>query len=392
MNDMMAGDNAELRDTFAYVSEIEHRLRSTAALLSISENTLRATLSESGIEVRRANQENPNAPAVRLFDLPSIFEIAKWRRTKKQSKTLDGQKPVVIAVEVIKGGTGKSTSTCEVAVQLQLQGLSCLIIDVDIQANLTQLFGYESDLEPSEAELFGLSQEAIITGTFATLCAPFADRQAAKVDARSIIKLPFGQAGPALIPSDTYFGDLEQSIAKSGGPRELTFKRFFEASARGDVLGLDVSDYDVILFDCPPSVSFVSTNAIAAADVIIAPVKMESFSVKGLSRLVGEMNYLAASYPGILKKAELIILPTFFSMNVPRIGRMQEKINRYRENLAPCSISQSEEFPKAIEHYLPLTLLKPTCQGVKEYRVFVDHLIKRIQSVSRAKGGADRKG
>ncbi len=97
MNDMMAGDNAELRDTFAYVSEIEHRLRSTAALLSISENTLRATLSESGIEVRRANQENPNAPAVRLFDLPSIFEIAKWRRTKKQSKTLDGQKPVVIA-------------------------------------------------------------------------------------------------------------------------------------------------------------------------------------------------------------------------------------------------------------------------------------------------------
>ena len=378
-----------LRTTYAYLSKIEHRLKSAAALLSVSENTLRTTLTESEIEIRRANQDNPNAPAVRLFDLPTIFAIAEYRRTKKLSKSLEGKKPVIIAVEIIKGGTAKSTTACEVGVQLQLQGLKVLLIDIDIQANLTQLMGYEADLSEEEAEAYDLSEEAIVKGTFATICAPLVDRQARTVDANTVIKYPFGPSGPALIPSDTYFGDLEQSIAKSTGPRELFFQRVFNESMAGRLPGLDISDFDVVIFDCPPSVSFVATNAIAAADIIVAPVKMESFSVKGLSKLVSEMNSLASVYPNNIKNAELVILPTYYSTNLPRVGRMQERLSQYRDHISPSSISQSEEFPKAIEMYLPLTLTKPTCQPVKEYRMFVDYLIKKIQTVSKAKEQAD---
>lgn len=375
----------QLRPTFAYVSGVEHRLKSAAALLGISENTLRTTLTESGIEVRRANQENPNAPAVRLFDLQTIFAIAEYRRTKKLTKGPEGKKPIVIAVEIIKGGTAKTTTTCEVAIQLQLQGLKVLVIDIDIQANLTQLMGYEADLSEDEAESFGLTKEAIVNGTFATICAPVIERNARPVDASAVIKYPFGPSGPALIPSDTYFGDLENSIAKSSGPRELVFQRFFSESIAGRVPGLNVSDFDVVLFDCPPNVSFVATNAIACADIIVAPVKMESFSVKGLSKLVSEMNLLASTYPSNVSNPELVILPTYFSTNLPRVGRMQEKLAQYRDFTSPSSISQSEEFPKAIENYLPLTLTKPTCQPVKEYRMFVDFLIKKIFAVSKAK-------
>ena len=157
----------------------------------------------------------------------------------------------------------------------------------------------------------------------------------------------------------------------------------------GRLPGLDISDFDVVIFDCPPSVSFVATNAIAAADIIVAPVKMESFSVKGLSKLVSEMNSLASVYPNNIKNAELVILPTYYSTNLPRVGRMQERLSQYRDHISPSSISQSEEFPKAIEMYLPLTLTKPTCQPVKEYRMFVDYLIKKIQTVSKAKEQAD---
>ena len=382
---------AELRSTFAYVDSIEHRLKSTAALLSISENTLRTTLADSGIEVRRANQANPTAPAVRLFDLPSIFAIAEWRRQKKLTKGIEGKRPVVIAIDIIKGGTAKFTTACEVGVQLQLQGLKVLLIDIDIQANLTQLMGYEADLSDDEAEAYGLTQDAIIKGTFATICAPLIDRMARTVSAAEVIKYPFGPAGPALIPSDTYFGDLEQAIAKSSGPRELFFQRVFEASAQGRIPGLNITDFDVVLFDCPPSVSFVATNAIAAADIILAPVKMESFAVKGLSKLVSEMNALRTVYPSNIGNTELVILPTYYSTNLPRVGRMQERLNQYRDHIAPCSISQSEEFPKTIENYLPLTITKPTCAAVKEYRMFVDFLIKKIHAVAKAKEQAHAK-
>ena len=382
---------AEPRSTFAHVNAIEHRLKATAALLSVSENTLRTMLTESGIEVRRANEVNPAAPAIRIFDLPSIFKLAEWRRNKKVGKATEGKKPVVIAIEIIKGGTAKSTSCAEIGVQLQLLGFKTLLLDIDIQANLTQLMGYEADLSADEAAAHNLTQEAIVHGTFATICAPFAERRPLTVDASSVIKYPFGPFGPAVIPSDTFFGDLERAIEKSAGPRELTFKRFFEASMRGEVPGLNVADFDVILFDCPPSISLVSTNAIAAADIIVAPVRMESFAVKGLSRLVSEMNALTEAYRGQIKIGEMIVLPTFYSTNVLRIGRMHDKLNMYRENLSPQSIDQSEEFPKSIELYLPLTLLKPTCDAVKQYRVFVDHLVKKIQAITKVKVLAESK-
>jgi chromosome partitioning protein len=375
----------ELRSTFAFVDAVEHRLRAVASLLSISENTLRTSLSECGINIRRANSVNTALPAVRIFDLPTIFEIAAWRRNKKLSKGLEGKRPIVMAVEIIKGGVGKTTTACEVAVQLQLQGLRVLAIDIDIQANLSQLFGYESDLEADEASSYNLNQDAIVSGTFATLCAPIAMRSTQRVDARSVMKYPFGPFGPALIPADTYFGDLEKTIEKSAGPRELVFQRFFAESMEGKVPGLNVSDFDIVIFDCPPNVSFVASNAIACADIVIAPVKMESFSVKGLAKLINEFESLYETYPRDIKKPELVILPTHFSISLPRVGRMKENLARYRAITSDTSISQSEEFPKATEKYLPLTLIKPTCQPVKEYRRFVEHLIKLILDVSKAK-------
>ncbi|WP_126448189.1 ParA family protein [Sulfuricystis multivorans] len=376
---------SDLRPTFAYIGTVEHRLKSAAALLGVSENTLRTTLIESGIEVRRANHDNPNAPAVRLFDLPTIFQIAEYRRAKKLTKGPEGKKPIVIAIEIIKGGTGKTTTAAEVAVQLQLQGLKVLGIDIDIQANFTQLMGYEADLTEDEAALYGLTEEGIVKGTFATICGPFIERYGRPVDAKGIIKYPFGSSGPAIIPADTFFSDLEHDISKTSGKRELVFQKFFKESLAGNVPGLNVGDFDVVLFDCPPNISFVATNALASADIVIAPVKMESFSVKGLSRLIGEIQTLKAEYGNEVKDPELIILPTYYSTNLPRVSRMQEKLSQYRANTSPVSISQSEEFPKSTDNYMPLTVIKPTCQPVKEYRMFVDHLIKKINEVSKAR-------
>ena len=377
------------RATFAFVQSVEYRLKATAALLGVSENTLRNTLAKSDILVKRANQKNPSSPSVRIFDIDTVFKIADYRRENNLTPTPKGKKPIVLAVDLIKGGVGKTTTACEIAVLLQLRGLKVLAIDIDIQANLTQMMGYEADLTLDEAEDYNLTAEAIVTGTFYNLCAHLADRNIPRQDAQSIIKRPFGHYGPALIPSDTFLSDLEHAIARSTGPRELLFKKFFNQSSSGRITGLNVGDYDVVIFDCPPSTSFISTNAIACSDFVIAPVKMESFSVKGLSRLVSEINAIQTAYPNDTCKPELVILPTHLSTNLPRIARMQEKLSAYREWTAPCAISQSEEFPKATEKYLPVTLCRPTCTPVKEYAIFADHLIKKI--LARTKDVAQAK-
>lgn len=372
-----------MRDLYAQLDGFIHRIKAASALLDVTEVTLRAHEEQSGIKIKRANEQNQSAPATRIYDIPTIFRLSQWKRSAAAKKIATWGRPIIIATHVMKGGTGKSTSTAELTVQLQLAGYKVCAIDLDGQANLTQLMGYESDFEPDEAPANGLSDAAIVHGTFNNICGPFITkekshgkgREVALSDVSGFVKYPFGPDGPAFIPSDTFIGELEESIYQSQGLREHLFRRFFDAAVAGEIPGFNAAQFDFILMDCPPSVSFISTNAIACADFVIAPIKMESFGVKGLSKLVGELERLKELKVGI--PPELIILPTHFSTNIRRVGRMHDKLQFYRDNLAPTSISTSELFPKHQEYYLPLTLQLPTSQPVKEYRDFANHLISR---------------
>lgn len=370
-----------MRQTFTLLENYIYRLKAAAALLNISENTLRSYVKDSGIDIQRANKANPASPAVRLFSIEDIFSIAKWRREKEFVKKI-AKGPLgttVISVSIIKGGTGKSTSSAEIAVQLSLEGYRVLLIDLDVQSNVTQLWGYESDFSIDEAESNGLSPEAIVVGTFANIGSQYIDskngRLAKMSDVSSIIKKPFGPNGPSLIPSDTFLGDLEQSFAFVKGNRELVFRELFKDSSAGLIPGLNVSDYDFVVFDCPPSLSFVSTNAIAAADYVVAPIKMDSFGLKGVSKLVSECNGLANRSPDV--RPELVMLPTHYSTNISRVARMQQQLQAYKNNLSPSVISASELFPKSQENYLPLTLQQPTSSPVAEYRMFTEFLLQK---------------
>lgn len=363
------------RSTFAQTDTLLYRLAGASALLGVSSNTMRTYADNAGVDIKRAGDLKPGAPSVRVFDPTQMFQIAAWRRSQGSTK-LPERKPIVITVDVIKGGTGKTTTSVELALHLQLTGLKVLLIDLDIQANATQMMGYEPDLTMSEATTYDLNPEAIVENTFASIMLPYIANKAGSragmpcPPANEVIKMPFGAAGPHLIPSDPFLGDVEATLATATGQRELYVRRMIETS-----YGFNAKDYDVIIFDCPPSVSFTSSSAIAAADIVIAPIRMDVFSIKGLSRLMGEINTLESEYS---VKPELIILPTHYAPQFSRISRMQQTLTGYREMMAPCVISASEQFPKSLDQYLPLTLQAPTCQAAKEYKVFAEFVHSRI--------------
>ena len=363
------------RSIFAQKDNLQYRLAGASALLGVSSNTMRTYADNAGVRIKRAGELKTGAPAVRIFDPDQIFQIAAWKRGQNLHR-LPERRPIVITVDVIKGGTGKTTTSVELALHLQLTGLKVLVIDLDIQANATQMLGYEPDLTIGEAETYDLMPDAIVEHTFASIMLPYiASKSGSRggmqcPPANELIKMPFGIAGPHLIPSDPFLGDVEAALATATGQRELYVRRIIEAN-----YGFDAKSYDVIIFDCPPSVSFTSSSAIAAADIVIAPIRMDMFSIKGLSRLMSEINTLESEYK---LKPELIILPTHYSPQFSRISRMQQTLTGYRDLMAPCVISASEQFPKSLDQYLPLTLQSPTCQASKEYRVFSEFVHSRI--------------
>lgn len=371
----------DLRSTFAHTETLQYRLRAAGALLGVTDNTLRGYADNAGIPVKRASDLTPGAPSVRVFDPDTLFRLAQWRRSQGYIKG-PASGPIIVTTDVIKGGTGKTTTSVEMALHLQLLGLRVLLIDLDCQANATQLMGYEPDLTLDEATGYEIAPEAIVQHTFASVLLPFLDnrsrpsgaflRSTANID---VIKKPFGEAGPHLLPADTYLGDVETALANAKGQRELYIRQLIAASMDGSVSGLNASHYDVIIFDCPPSVSFTSTAALAAADFVVAPIRLDAFSVKGLTKLMGELNSLNEAYQ---LSPELVILPTHYAPHLARIGRMQSQLNNYRDLLAPNVISASEDFPKSLDGYLPLTLQKPTCNAAKEYKLFAEHMHAKI--------------
>lgn len=368
------------RPTFAQVDALQYRLRAAGALLGVTDNTLRSYADNAGIQVKRASDITPGAPAVRVFDTDVLFRLAQWRRSQNYIKGPNpAAGPIVLTVDVIKGGTGKTTTSVETALHLQLHGLRVLLIDVDVQANATQLMGYEPDLTLDEAPGYGVSSQAIVQETFATVLLPFIESRNRGTSMRSsptaLIKKPFGESGPHLIPADTFLGDIEPALANAKGQRELYIRQLLAASRTGSIPGFNISEYDVIIFDCPPSVSFTSTAALASADFVIAPIRLDAFSVKGLTKLMSEIDGLDNAYH---LRPELIILPTHYAPQLARIGRMQTQLNQYRDLLAPNVISSSEDFPKSLDSYLPLTLLKPTSSAAKEYKLFAEHLLAKI--------------
>ena len=69
-----------LRSTYSDTSGLNYRIKAAATLLGIAENTVKNYIDSSGIQVRRANEVDKKAPAVRIFSADNLFELARYRR------------------------------------------------------------------------------------------------------------------------------------------------------------------------------------------------------------------------------------------------------------------------------------------------------------------------
>ena len=164
----------------------------------------------------------------------------------------------ILAIANQKGGVGKTTTAVNLAAALAATPRRVLLVDLDPQGNATMASGIDKrELEASMCEvLFGESEAA--AAILATA------------------------EGYDLLPTNIDLTAAE--IRLMDEPRRE--QRLKEALAT-------VSDrYDYVLIDCPPSLSLLTLNALAAADGVIVPMQCEYFALEGLSALVTTIDAL----------------------------------------------------------------------------------------------------
>jgi chromosome partitioning protein len=241
-----------------------------------------------------------------------------------------------IAVTLRKGGSGKTTTAINLATALHQRGDRVLLLDLDPQANATLAVG----IDP-------LALTKHVDQLFTTI-----DTDPSDV----ITPAPFG------LPVLPAHPDLART--------EAGMKATQVGMLRGLLEPLE-SRYDIIVIDTPPSESYLTVNALAAADEVIIPLQAHYLAMQGLAQALTQVEQVRRGLNPRLRVAG--ILPVMVNART-KISRLvlEEVAQTYPELLYPISIDFSVKHIEASLAGEPIVVLDPAHQGALAYQVLAE--------------------
>ena len=256
----------------------------------------------------------------------------------------------VIAVANQKGGVGKTTTSINLGVSLAAARRRVLLIDLDPQGNSTMGSGVDkSSLALSNYDV--LMEEATLEE----------------------ISIYVEHSNYTLAPSNGDLTGAEVGLLDEIG-RELRLRRALEA-VRGN--------YDYIIIDCPPALSILTVNALAAADTVLVPVQCEYYALEGLSALLETIEKIRR----ILNRNLRIdgLLRTMYDPRNNLSGQVsQQLMKHFGDKVYSTVIPRNVRLAEAPSHGLPALLYDKNSNGALAYLALAGEVLRRDGTHIRA--------
>ena len=249
----------------------------------------------------------------------------------------------IVAISNQKGGVGKSTTAINLSACLAERNKKVLVIDLDPQGNATSGLGVE--------------------------------RQGIK---HTVYDMLIGAAKAKDCMFRTDFGALyiiPSNVDLAGGEIE-----FMEFEDREHLLKRAISElkksFDYILIDCPPSLSLLTVNALAAADSVLIPVQCEYYALEGLTQLLKTINLVKDRV-----NRDLVINGILFTMYDSRTNLSNDVVRNVRDNLDvyvyKTLIPRNVRLAESPSYGQPIIRYDSNSTGAFNYRKFAREFTKR---------------
>lgn len=250
----------------------------------------------------------------------------------------------VITVFNQKGGVGKTTTNINLCSYLAMEGYKVLSIDIDPQGNTTSGLGFD--------------KRKINTSIYDVITDDTSIEQA-------MVKCEF---------VDNFY-IVPSTMSLAGAEVEIIDKANREKVLREKIKDIE-EKFDFIFIDCPPSLGFLTINALTASNSVLIPIQCEFYALEGVGQLVNTIQLVKKSLnPKI--DIEGVVLSMFDSRTNLSNEVVSEVKKYFKEKVYSTTIPRNIRLAESPSFGLPIMLYDNKCKGAEAYEKLAKEFLER---------------
>ncbi|HPJ23976.1 MAG TPA: ParA family protein, partial [Bacillota bacterium] len=138
-------------------------------------------------------------------------------------------------------------------------------------------------------------------------------------------------------------------------------------------------NYDYVLIDCPPSLGYITINALMASDGVIIPVQCEFLAMDGLTQLLNTIRLIQNKKK--FNKETLTIFGVLMTMLDVRVTSGYQVVNEiktyFNEKVFQTIIPRNISCSNATFYGVPVTVFSPKSKSSLGYKKLAKEVISR---------------